>query len=188
MSGRQRKRFLWTLFLIGLTLLVLVAVAGATTLARLKFGDLASQASAVGRMRCLRSESHWNNGEIWTHTRFVVLEQNKGTLPRFVEVEMPGGVIGHLHSRVEEVPAFAPGEEAYLFLWIAPDGVYRILGWSQGAFRIHKDQVTGLESVTQDSAAAPLFDPLSRQFRHGGIRNLPVAVFQVKLKRALERE
>jgi hypothetical protein len=67
----------------------------------------------------------------------------------------PAGVIGHFHARVEEVPAFSPGEEAYLFLWTAPNGTYRILGWTQGAFRIRMNQTTGLESVTQDSAAAP---------------------------------
>ena len=96
--------------------------------------------------------------------------------------------MGHLHSRVEDVPAFVPGEEVYPFLWPAPDGAYRLLGWSQGAFRIRKDKATGLELVTQDSASAPLFDPVARQFRHGGVRNLPVPVFQLKLKRALERQ
>jgi len=29
------------------------------------------------------------------------------------------------------------------------------------------------------------FDPLTRQFQHGGIRNLPVAIFQLKLRKAL---
>jgi len=38
---------------------------------------------------------------------------------------MPGGAIGHLHARVEAVPAFSPGEEAYLCLWTAPNGAYR---------------------------------------------------------------
>jgi hypothetical protein len=179
---------LWTLFLIGLALLCAVVAADATTLARFRFDDLAAQASAVARMRCLRTNSHWKNGEIWTRTEFVVVEQNKGTLPRIVEVEMPGGVVGHLHARVEEVPSFAPGEEAYLFLWPAPNGAYRILGWSQGAFRIRKDFMTGLETVTQDSASTPLFDPATHQFRPGGVRNLPVTVFQLKLKRALERQ
>lgn len=188
MSKRERKRFLWMLFLIGLGLLLAAVVSDATTLARLKFDELASQASAVARLHCLRTASHWSNGEIWTRTDFIVVETNKGTLPRIVSVEMPGGVLGHLHSRIEEVPAFAPGEEAYVFLWPAPDGAYRILGWAQGAFRIHKDTASGVEVVTQDSAAAPLFDPVSRQFRRGGVRNLPVALFQLKLKRALERQ
>lgn len=188
MSERERKRFLWMLFLIGLVLLVAAVVSDATTLARLKFDDLTSQASAVARLHCLRTESHWSNGEIWTRSEFIVVKVNKGTLPHIVAVELPGGVLGHLHSRVEEVPAFAAGEEAYLFLWPAPNGVYRVLGWSQGAFRIRKDSATGLELVTQDSAAAPIFDPASREFRHGGVRNLPVPVFQLKLKRALERQ
>jgi len=132
MSGRERKRFLWILFLIGLTILALAVISDATTLARVKCDDLTSQASAVGRMRCLRTESHWQNGEIWTHTEFAVLELNKGPLSRFIQVEMPGGVIGHLHARVEAVPMFSPGEEAYLFLWTAPNGAYQILGWTQG--------------------------------------------------------
>jgi hypothetical protein len=188
MPGRQRIHLLWTRFLIGLALLGLVVAASATTLARLRFDELAQQASAVGRLRCLRTVSQWKGGEIWTRTEFAVIEENKGTLPRIVAVEMPGGVMGHLHARVEEVPAFVAGEEACLFLWPAPDGAYRILGWSQGAFRIRKDDATGLEMVTQDSASAPLFNPVTRKFRHGGVRNLPVPVFQLKLKRALERQ
>jgi hypothetical protein len=186
MSFAQRRRFLWILFLLGLALIA--AVANATTLARLKFSDLASQASAIARVRCLRSTSHWKNGEIWTRTEFAVIEPNKGDVPRILDVEMPGGIIEHLHARVDEVPAFAPAEEAYLFLWTAPDGTFRILGWSQGSFRIRKDDASGLETVTQDSAAAPVFDPSTRQFRRGGVRNLPVSVFQLKLKRALEKQ
>ena len=44
-----------------------------------------------------------------------------------------------------------------------------------------------MESVTQDSAAASVFDPQRREFRRGGIRNLPVAIFQMRLKKALDR-
>jgi hypothetical protein len=56
------------------------------------------------------------------------------------------------------------------------------------SFHFQLNSATGLEMVTQDSANAPLFDPMSRQFRHGGMRNLPLPVFQLKLKRALERQ
>ena len=184
MSYLQRRRFLWILFLIGLALIA--AVANATTLARLPFSDLAKQATAIARVRSLRSTSYFKNREIWTRTEFLVEEQSKGQLPRMLTVEMPGGIIGHLRSRVDEVPSFAPGEEVYLFLWEAPGGEYRILGWSQGAFRIRRDAATGLQTVTQDSAASPLFDPATRQFRSDGLRNLPLAAFQLKLKKALE--
>ena len=162
-------------------------VANATTLARLGFDELAQQATAVARMRCLGAESRWENGEIWTETRFEVLERSKGALPGIVTVRMLGGSAGHLHSRVDGVPVFRAGEEVYLFLWGHEGEPYRVLGWSQGTFRISRDEQSGIEKVTQDSASAPVFDPRTREFRRGGIRNLPVAIFQLKLRKALEQ-
>lgn len=186
MSFVQRRRFLWILFLAGLVLIAMVA--NATTLARLRFEELAKQATAVARLRCLGAESRWENGEIWTDTRFEVLEQNKGLLPGLVTIRTLGGNVGSLHSQIDGVPAFRQGEEAYVFLWGREGEPYRVLGWSQGAFRIARDTRTGVETVTQDSAAAPIFDPRTRKFRHGGIRNLPVAIFQLKLRKALEEK
>lgn len=183
MSFVQRRRFLWILFFAALGLLAIAA--NATTLSRMRFEELAGQATAVARLRCLGVQSRWENGEIWTETRFETLELNKGLLPGVVSVRMLGGSIGSLHSRIEGVPAFRPGEEAYIFLWGHEGEPFRVLGWSQGTFRIRRDARTGIETVTQDSAMAPVFDPRTRQFRHGGIRNLPVAIFQLKLRKAL---
>lgn len=165
---------------------LLAVVANATTLVRLRLEDLARQATAVARVRCLGARSFWEDREMWTETRFAVLEQSKGSLPAFIRVRMLGGSVDGLHSRVEEVPAFHAGEEAYVFLWAREGEPLRVLGWSQGTFRIARDARTGAETVTQDSAAAPVFDPATRQFHHAGIRNLPVAIFQRKLKKALE--
>jgi hypothetical protein len=71
-------------------------------------------------------------------------------------------------------------------LWERPGEPYRVLGWAQGTFRIARNADTGTETVTQDSALLPIFDPRTRTFRHGGIRNLPIGIFQLKLRRALE--
>ena len=183
----QRRRFLWVLFLVGLAVLAITAVlTNATTLARLKFDEMARASTAVARLRCVGSEVRWQQGELWTETRFEVVERNKGLLPAVVSVLTMGGVSGHLHSRVDGVPSFRPGEEVFLFLWAQPGEPYRVLGWSQGTFRISRDPESGVERVTQDSARLPLFDPRTRQFRHGGIRNLPVAIFELKLRHALE--
>ena len=130
MSFVQRRRFLWILFLVGLALLAVAARA--TTLARLRFEELAARATAVARLRCLGAESFLENGEIWTVTRFEVIEQDKGLLPRLVRVRTLGGSVGGLHSRVEGVPAFHPGEETYVFLWRRATEPFRVLGWSQG--------------------------------------------------------
>ncbi len=184
MSFVQRRRFLWILFLVGLGLLAVVA--NTTTLSRLRFEELVNQATAVARLRCIGVQSLWQDGEVWTETRFETVEVSKGLLPGVVSVRMFGGNIGPLHSRAEGVPAFRPGEEAYLFLWRREGEPFRVLGWSQGTFRITRGPRTGVERVTQDSAAAPVFDPLTHQFRQGGIRNLPVTIFQLKLRKALE--
>jgi hypothetical protein len=184
LSYAQRRTFLWALFLAGLVLIAVVA--NATTLVRVPFQQMARQAVAVGRMRCLSSESQWENGDLWTVTRFEVTERDKGLLAGIVSVRMMGGSSGSLHSHVDGVPVFQPGEEVYLFLWGTPGGEYSVLGWSQGTFRIRRDARAGTEYVTQDSAEMPVFDAQRHAFVHGGIRKLPVAAFQQKLKRALE--
>jgi hypothetical protein len=187
MNFVERRRFLWILFLVGLAMLALTAVlTNATTLARLQFEELAQTSTAIARLRCLGSQVVWDQGEMWTDTRFAVIERNKGLVPDVVTVRTMGGSSGHLHSLVEGVPAFEAGENVYLFLWAKPGEPYRVLGWSQGTFRITRDVHTGLERVTQDSARLAIFDPVTRQFRHGGIRNLPIPIFQLKLRRALE--
>jgi hypothetical protein len=188
MNYVQRRRFLWICFLVGLALLLALtaAFANGTTFARLRFEDLAHHSTAVARLRCLGSEFHWERGELWTETRFEVLERNKGLLPGIVTVRTIGGSSGHLHSHVDGVPVFRAGEEVYLFLWERPGEPYRVFGWAQGTFRISRNEQSGVETVTQDSALAPIFDPRTRTFRHGGIRKLPVAIFQLKLRKALE--
>jgi hypothetical protein len=183
MNYVERRRFLCILLLAALTLLAIAA--NATTLARMRFEDLAQQATAVARLRCLSSQSFWHNGEIWTDTQFDVVEQAKGALPAAVIVRTLGGTVGHFHSSVEDAPVFHPGEDAFLFLWGGAGEPLQVLGWSQGTFRIARDTRTGAETVTQDSAAVPLFDPQSRRFVHEGIRNLSLTIFHMKLRRAL---
>src|ERR1700730_15056717 len=186
MSYVQRRQFLWILFLCALALLAVAA--SATTLSRLKLEDLAQESTAVARLRCLGASSEWDRGEIWTETRFEVLQSDKGALPGIVTVRLLGGQVGHVHSHVDEVPLFRTGVEVYLLLWAHEGEPYQVLGWSQGTFRIARNPQSGLEMVTQDSASASIFDPQARAFRRGGIRNLPVAIFREKLHKALRQE
>ena len=186
MDYRRRRKLLWTLFLIGLTLLA-VATASATTLVRLSFDDLTDKATAITRARCVGSISVWRNGEIWTDTEFEVLEVSKGTAAEILHISLPGGRVDHVQSHVDSVPVFRAGEEVYLFLWRGRGPGTYVLGWAQGTFRITRDVNSGVDRVTQDSAATPIFDPATREFRHGGARNLPLTAFQLRLKQALDR-
>jgi hypothetical protein len=185
MNYVQRRRFLWLLLLVGLVLIALVVHA--TTLARMHFNELAHKSTAVARLRCLGSDTIWEKGEIWTVTKFEVVERHKGLLPGIVTVRMIGGSAGHIHSRVDGAPEFQPGEDVYLFLWGTPGEGFGVLGWAQGTFRIRRDPRNGVETVTQDSAETPVFDPQSREFKRSVIRNMPVGVFQEKLRKELGR-
>jgi hypothetical protein len=185
MSYKDRRRFLWVLFLIGLALIA--AVAQATTLVRLRFQDLVHYSYSVARVRCMRSQFRVEKGEIWTDTSFRVLSQNKGYLPEEIVVRQPGGKFQHLQSHVEGAPEFRPGEEVYLFLSGQPGRQFLIVGWAQGTFRIRRDLRSGGETVTQDSAETPVFDPASDTFTKSGVKNLSVDIFEQRLRREMLR-
>ena len=181
MSYQDRRRILWILLLIGLALIA--AVAQATTLVRLHFQDLVHYSYSVARVRCLRAQTRMENGEIWTDTSFRVLWQQKGYLPEEIVVRQPGGKFLHLHSHVEGTPEFRPGEEVYLFLSGHPGRQFFIVGWTQGTFRIHRDLRSGGETVSQDSAEIPVFDPASGSFTQTGVKNLPAEIFEQRVRR-----
>ena len=186
MSYKDRRRFLWVLFLIGLALIA--AVAQATTLVRLRFQDLVHYSNSIARVRCLHADTLMENGEIWTDTTFRVLSHNKGYLPEEIVVRQPGGTFQHLHSNVDGTPEFRSGEEVYLFLVAHPGNPFLIVGWTQGTFRIHRDLRSGGETVTQDSTETPVFDPASNSFTKGGFKNVAVDVFEQRLHREVSRE
>ncbi|MGB7435208.1 MAG: hypothetical protein WBR26_09305 [Candidatus Acidiferrum sp.] len=186
MSYVQRRRFLWILFLIGMVLIAVVA--NATTLARLQFYQLVQHSSAIARVRCVRADTRLENREIWTDTVFEVVQRDKGFLPSPMVVRMPGGKFQHLTSHVDGVPEFRPGEEVYLFLTGHPGKQFYVVGWTQGTFRIHKDLHTGVETVTQDSADVPVYDPRAQAFTKTGIRDLRIDRFLEKLDKELYRQ
>jgi hypothetical protein len=186
MSYKDRRRFLWILFLIGLALIAIVSQA--TTLSRLRFQDLVHYSYSVARVRCERSRALLDNGEIWTDVTFRVLWQSKGNLPREIVVRQPGGKLLHLHSHVEGTPQFRPSEEVYLFLSGHPGREFYIVGWTQGTFRIRRDPVSNIETVTQDSAEIPVFDPATETFTREGTKNLPAEIFEQRIERETFRQ
>jgi hypothetical protein len=186
MSYQDRRRFLWVLFLIGLALIAIVSKT--TTLSRLRFQELVRYSYSVARVRCVRSRTLMENGEIWTDVTFRVLWQSKGYLPGEIVVRQPGGKLLHLHSHVEGTPQFLPTEEVYLFLSGRPGRQFFIVGWTQGTFRIRHDPVSNIETVTQDSAEIPVFDPATETFTREGTKNLPAEIFEQRIQRETLRQ
>jgi len=181
MSYAQRRNFLWVLFLLGTILIAIVA--NATSLVHLSFQELVSYSSAIARVQCMGSDTRLENGEIWTDTRFRVLESEKGYLPQTIVVHQPGGKMQNVESHVESSPEFRPGEEVFLFLFGKPGKRFNVVGWPQGTFRIHRNPRTGVESVSQDSAEIPVYDPVSQAFKKDGFRNLRTEAFVEKIHR-----
>lgn len=186
LTYEQRRNFLLTLFLIGIVLIALVARA--TTLVRLTFPELVKDSSAIAHVRCQGSQAVFENGEIWTDTRFDVLESVKGNLPATISVRQPGGKLAGLESRVDGTPQFRANEEVYLFLAAQPGTRLFLVGWSQGTFRIRKNPRTGITTVTQDSAEPSAYDPQSRGFSKTGVKDMRVDIFRDQIRREMLRE
>jgi hypothetical protein len=173
----QLQNLLWLAALLA----TVVAPLEATTLARMSLDDLTHSAGAVARLRCVAHESRWDRGEIWTFTRFAVIESWKGSLPTHITIRLLGGHVGELTSFVPGVPRFEPGDEAVLFLEATRAGDFSVTGWAQGTFRIHRADA-GQELVTQQTAAYSAYDLGSHQasasarkaIAPGGIVNLPI--------------
>jgi hypothetical protein len=161
--------------------------ARATTLQRMNLGQLAQAAGTVVRARCSGASALWEDGSIWTLNEFDVVERFKGSPPAHILVRSPGGRIGHISTRVEEAPEFRPGDNAVLFLEAAADGSYGVTAWAEGTFRIRNRSEAGGELVTQESSGSPVFDPVTRQFRSEGIRNLLWSEFRRRLLGALSQ-
>jgi hypothetical protein len=168
--------------------LLMCASVAATTLAHMSVAKLTHASSLILRAHCVESSAAWDVGEIWTFTTYEPTEVWKGSAQSRVRVRLLGGRIGNLTSNVSGVPRFRPGEDVVLFLAPTAYGDFSVVSWVQGTFRIHHDQRTGEDTVTQDSASFDTFDPSTRQFTASGIHDLPLQEFRSRVAAALHQE
>lgn len=159
----------------------------ATTLQRMTLEELAAATPAIARVRILASEPRIDGGRIWTLWQMEVTESFKGSLAGRISVRLLGGKAGGFVSKVEGVPRFSLQEEAILFLQRTPLGDWTVVSWVQGTFRIARANAAGTERVTQDTAGVALFDPATRRFEKGEVRNLPLREFRTRLAQAIAR-
>ncbi len=163
----------------------------ATTIEKMSLAQLAQVAPVIVRARCVSITTEWDAGDIWTLTTFNVLETWKGTsgaaVSDMITVRLLGGRVGDLTSQISGVPRFRPGEEVVLFLQSTSRGDLSVVSWEQGTFRIHRDPLSGTETVTQGTAAFAAFNPRTRRFETSGIRNLSLRSFCQEVRAAIAK-
>jgi hypothetical protein len=180
---RMRRRFVFGLFCFELILSCFDATA--TTMEKLSVEKMAELANTVVRAKCVSTSTRWDGGDIWTFTSFEVAETWKGSATSQTTVRLLGGTVGSLTSTVTGVPRFRAGEEVILFLEPTKRGDFTVVSWQQGTFRVVRNLRTGLEIVTQDTAAFETFDPQTRAFKSTGIHNVPLEEFRARVKAAV---
>ena len=159
-----------------------------TTIERMSLAKLSRTAPIIVRARCLVNDTTWDAGEIWTFASFSTEEEWKGPAPAQFRVRLLGGRVGPLTSSVSGVPHFQPGEEVVLFLEPSGRGDFRVTSWVQGTFRIHRNIRSGEEEVTQDTASYAAFNPATRRYEPGGVRDERVAEFRAQVNAALAND
>jgi hypothetical protein len=133
-----------------LTLLLLVLVAStasAATLQILGLDEMTALSSAIVQGRIVASRSAWLNGKgsmIVTYYTVKADRYLKGNLGATFELTEPGGAVGNLTTSVPGAPEFRTGEQVVLFVHTGGSrNNHQAMGFEQGAFRIHRDSVSG---------------------------------------------
>lgn len=153
-----------------LTALLLFAVAigvSATTVVPISVETMTQRASRVVLAEALDSHAEWENGTLYTYTRFRVIQSYKGEEQREVVVRQAGGVKDGKAVQVVGVRNFKPGRQTVLFLRPAKTGAaYSVVGLMQGRFEVTRS-ATGEMRVSNGLSHV-------KAYRDGHIEDMPV--------------
>jgi hypothetical protein len=168
-------------------LLLLAITARASSIARMSIEQITRASSLIARATCVSSATRWQDGEIWTVTLFSPEDVWKGSAPGAIEVRLLGGTAGNVTSTVEGVPHFRAGEEVVLFLEPTQYGDFSVVSWTQGTFRVARNERTGQKFVTQDTAAyRTTSNLLTAPAPSGaGIVRMPLEAFRSRVQAAV---
>lgn len=129
---------------LGLTL-ASAGLASATSMVPMSISALTERASTVVRVKVERSAGAWGPAQrhIYTYSEVEVSEVLRGEVQLGAQllVRSLGGEIGGQGMRVPGAPRLVDGEDVVLFLQEAPKepGVFRVVGMSQGLYRVVED-------------------------------------------------
>jgi len=114
-----------------------------TTMRALSLNELTIGANTIVAGKVLSSTSFRRNGRIYTKNKIQITEKiSSQTQNEIIEVETIGGRIGNIVQKVIGAAELKKGDEYLLFLRNSANKKMRVLGMSQGAYSITKDNNT----------------------------------------------
>jgi hypothetical protein len=127
-----------------------ISPARASTVVSMSLDQLTQAASDIVQAHVVNQVSRWNDAhtQVLTITTMAVSQVFKGNASSTVEVEQLGGTLGNMRVFVPGDISFQPQGEYVLFLEPAPESSrYRVVGMTQGAYRVYQDATTHQDRV-----------------------------------------
>ncbi len=159
--------------IIGVTLLA--AALHATVSIPTDLPDVVASATLIvrGRVVDTRAFTEIANGPVVTAVTVSVTETLKGAPDRAVTFRVHGGELGRYRQMVIGAPTFAAGDDAYLFLKRAPDGLLWTVGMGAGVYKI--SSVSG-PLVVNPPLVAGVTATAGAQVARGDSRRKPMGI------------
>ncbi len=123
-----------------LVLILIAALASATTIKKFTDEELRTKANSVVVARVANMQYETHGGEAWTIITLQIEKTLKGDSNSSIQFRIPGGMQSidgrTLVTRVDGVPEIKNRERAIFFLESMPPAYSGLFGWSQGLYRI----------------------------------------------------
>lgn len=147
--------------------------AQAVTVAPLSFQELVRQSSSVVYARVVDVRGQWTDDRrsIDSLVTVEVIRGLKGTSADELTLTVPGGQVGRHLNVIPGAPSFARGDLAVLFLTARGPRLPVTTGFTQGIYRVVRDDASGVALVTP-----PVVEPAGRPIIRGDARRKPVSL------------
>jgi hypothetical protein len=163
--------------LIALMSCLLVAPAGAVTVAPLSFDELVNESATVIFGRVADVQGRWTDDRrgIESLVTVEVLGRFKGSAGDTVSFTVPGGEVGRYLNLIPGAPTFARGDRAVLFLSSRGPRLPTTTGFTQGIYRVTVDSRSGSALVVP-----PVLETAARRIVRGdpARKPMPLADFE----------
>jgi hypothetical protein len=164
------------LALPGVVLLLGVSLAGATTLVKMNFSDLAREADMIVAGTVTEINGEWDPSLTFIRSNVTldVQQSLRGQAPDTITLRNPGGWVGGEGQIAAGTAEFEVGEQVVLFLttW-EEDGAPKVLGYVQGKSRVVQD-AQGRDRLMGGSADGRTLASVVRELREGPSANVPL--------------